>query len=106
MAYGFQYYQNKKWPAEKFKKRFNRNSEYMNGRFNKSQKTQNTIYGFKNYNAAPSTDILWWDFIMNNKADGGFSKDVKEHYDSNTHDNENFKIEPTDGGDNSSNDNS
>jgi hypothetical protein len=99
-------HQNKKWPAEKFKKRFNRNSEYMNGRFNKYQKTQNTIYGFKNYNAAPSTDILWWDFIMNNKADGGFSKDVKEHYDSNTHDNENFKIEPTDGGDNSSNDNS
>lgn len=103
-------YGGRKWEPEKFKKRFNRNQNYMNSRFDKYNKTQHTIYSFNNYHAAPSvySDIFWWDLIVGkNKIDGSFSPDVKNYYDTHTHDKDNYhKNEPVSRGDDFSSDNS
>jgi hypothetical protein len=88
-------YQNKKWTSLKFQKRFRRNHEWIQKRFDKYQTTNEVIYKFNNYKSAPSNldDVFWWGLITNNKIDGSFSPSVKNHYESNTHDSQNYESE-------------
>jgi len=90
-------YQNKKWTSLKFQKRFRRNHEWIQKRFDKYHNTNQVIYKFDNYKSAPSNldDVFWWGLITNNKIDGSFSPSVKNYYESNTHDSQNYEGDNT-----------
>lgn len=88
-------YQHKTWTQDKFKKRFNRNTDYINKRFTKYEKTNSVLGGFNNYDIVPITlsTVFWWDVITNNKIDGSFSPGVTDYYETHTHDKDNFVVE-------------
>jgi len=96
-------FRNKRWSAEQFSRKFNRNQDAYDNRLHKYQRTGDTIYSFNDYNR-PSfvEEFLWWDIMTDGRLDGNFIPDVHEYYASHP----DFHYErnssyPTDYGDNS-----
>ncbi len=74
-------FRNKRWNAEQFSRKFNRNEEVYERRLHKYRRTGDTIYSFSDY-SRPSfiEEFLWWDIMTDGRLDGNFIPDVHDYY--------------------------
>lgn len=92
-------YRGRTWTEEKFEKRFNRNHEWIEKRYNKYKKTGHTISSFRDYDRAPDAveAFLWWELITENqRIDSSFSSSVSDFYSSHPHYEQDYAPEPID----------
>lgn len=74
-------FRNKRWNAEQFSRKFNRNEDIYDRKLHKYRQTGDTIYLFNDYNR-PSfvEEFLWWDIMTDGRLDGNFIPDVHDYY--------------------------